>query len=99
MKYFSEKLNKLFDEVEALNAAEAECARMEEERLRKLENEKKEAAALEEEFDTVCEMFSDYLEHATQFHSSYGYLPKTIIAEHHSEGKTKTLFDIIFNVI
>lgn len=75
MKYFSEKLKRLFDDVESLNAAEAECMRMEEEKRAAVEREENDAKKLEDEFEHASNVLSGYLKLAKDFYIKYGYLP------------------------
>lgn len=68
MKYYSEKLDKLFDTVEALEDEE-------------LKLKIKDVEELEDEFEYVCDILSDYLQLAAEFVAKYGYLPSSVCDE------------------
>lgn len=83
MKYYSEKLNKLFDTVEALEEEELKLKAKEEEKRAAAEREENDAKKLEEEFEHASNVLSDYLKLAKDFYVKYGYLP-------HSDFDNKT---------
>lgn len=81
MKYYSEKLDKLFDTVEALEDEELKLKIKEEEQRAAAARKESDVEELEDEFEYVCDILSDYLQLAAEFVAKYGYLPSSVCDE------------------
>lgn len=81
MKYYSEKLDKLFDTVEALEDEELKLKIKEEEQRAAAAKKESDVEELEDEFEYVCDILSDYLQLAAEFVAKYGYLPSSVCDE------------------
>jgi len=84
MKYYSEKLNKVFDKVEDLETAEKELEEKETAEKEKREKRAERAKEVEEAYKNYKKLLNDFLK-------DYGYYHSTI-----KDGDSTSLFDIVF---
>ena len=70
MKYYSDKLNKVFDTVDALESAELEYTKKQDEELRKKQERKERAKEVDEAFKNYQKLLSAFIKDYGSYHFS-----------------------------
>ena len=70
MKYYSDKLNKVFDTVDALESAELEYNKTQDEELKKKQERKERAKEVDEAFKNYQKLLSAFIKDYGSYHFS-----------------------------